>query len=263
MLFSWGLILSAPALLSAATLVDLNFDGDGASDGDSLTSTTNSGTLGGSAIGTLSAVYDTSANGSLGAMTVTHADGYGSNGNIAFSKGVTTENTDWTVAFALRRDGSQGNFNRIWDTDMGISLMWAHDKIRVAATNWNIGDIDTEDGVWTHITMTYDHGSATAYGGHWMDLYVNGNYAGQAPVTTTLNLGAAQTFYLLGRGNGATDRTMSGAIDNFQIHDEVLAAEAIATLSDDALTLVPEPGNFALIVGVFGMSFVLLRRPRA
>jgi hypothetical protein len=257
-----GALLSAPALLSAATLVDLNFDGDSASDGDSLTSTANTGTLGGSATGSISAEYDTSANGSLGAMTT--GSGTTDQGNIGYTKGATTANIDWTVAFALRRDGTQSTFNRIWDTEMGLTLQWDgnnSDNIDVIVPNWGLGDIATVDGVWTHIAMTYDHDGAVSNPS--MELFVDGVSLGTTTITTMLDFGAAQSFYLLGRGTSGPNRTMSGAIDDFQIHDEVLANVDIETLSHDALNLVPEPGNFALIVGVFGMSFVLLRRPRA
>jgi|GEM_PF-1817909 len=267
LLGGWSLVCHA------AVIINFDFDGDGASDGDSLTSTANSGTLGGSATGNhpapdtnTSPQYETSANGSLGAMTI--GGGTTFKGNISYAKGVTTTNTDFTVAFALRRDGEQSQFNRITDMpEMGISLSWVggssptpgNDQIRLNYGNAGGGVVPDSgsiaDGVWSHVAFTYNYNTGSPI----LQLYLNGELVGSdnngIPVK---DLGAAQSIYLLSRSN--PDRTISGAIDNFQIHDSVLNMVQINELGVQSGAIIPEPGSLSLLL--IGFTLIIAFRKK-
>ena len=247
---SVGLTTSSPANL----LVNLTMDGDGASAGDSLTSTANWGTLGGSTSQAGTALeYQTSANGTLGADSGANGDG------LAYTVPANSVTADFTIMLAVRIDGVQDQFDKIIKSDLFGDLSFA--LAGGDQPQWWIGskfyDFPAHTSGWHHYAMTYDHDGGVFSGTQrsLVTMYLDGAEVYQLDShLQTSGFGSNQDVFVMSQSFG--NRPIDGAMDDFQLHDTILNEGAILAAANAAL--IPEPGTLALLL--MGASLVWVRR---
>jgi hypothetical protein len=234
-------VLVGAAGARADLLVNLTFDDPGASEGASISSTTNTGTLGGNGSGAGSVTYARNdlAGGNFG------ADEANVNGLISYTVPGGSLTADYTIMWAARRDGIQDQYDKIMATDNGEFGSFQFDGDGENAT-WTIASraqgFSLSDGVWHHFAMSYDHdGGDPKLPGPipraLVTWYVNGYEIGSNPFVDQQSFASDITPYLLNQSNGT--RPMNGAVDSFRLHNTVLDASAIAQAAADALALPP------------------------
>ncbi len=229
-------VLVGAAGARADLLVNLTFDDPGASEGASISSTTNTGTLGGNGSGAGSVTYARNdlAGGNFG------ADEANVNGLISYTVPGGSLTADYTIMWAARRDGIQAQFDKIMATDNGEFGSFQFDGDGENAT-WTIASraqgFSLSDGVWHHFAMSYDHDGGQDGIKALVIWYLDGSEIGNNPFVAQQSFASDITPYLLNQSSAG--RPMDGAVDSFQLHNTVLDASAIAQAAADALALPP------------------------
>ena len=248
-------VLVGAAGARADLLVNLTFDDPGASEGASISSTTNTGTLGGNGSGAGSVTYARNdlAGGNFG------ADEANVNGLISYTVPGGSLTADYTIMWAARRDGTQAQFDKIMTTDNGEFGSFQFDGDGTNAT-WTIASrvqgFSLSDGVWHHFAMSYDHDGGQDGIKALVIWYLDGSEIGNNPFVDQQSFASDITPYLLNQSNGT--RPMNGAVDSFRLYDEVLGAGEIRQLAITAG--IPEPASLTLLA-IAGLA-VLHRRSR-
>lgn len=236
----------------------------------------NSGTVGASANGTVSAFSTgsaTSTSGPAGAgdVALEFNDTNGPGGVTALGAQVAFDSPpitgDYSYAFSVRPDGSQEQFDRVFEADGVVSPIF-FDASPSFALRLGVNDrrqnfalaVDT----WQHVALTYDEDGGSGSDGI-VRVYINGveqSFANNQFVDTgnddLVTTPGGATLYLGSQSNG--NRPFNGALDNLVIYDEFLGDSEVAALYSSTLSAIPEPSTGAWFAIVFGAA--LFRRKR-
>lgn len=173
---------------------------------------------------------------------------------------------DYTVALNIRLDGVQVLSDRIFETPSQLNILQIDtglNDIRSKVSDRElVDDLAFADGVWKHITITYDHDGGDAGDTDGLvTWYIDGVAIGDSEFVNnnsgaaSLNAGLQNVFF----GSQASgNRPLNGAMDNIALYDSLLDSTAVANLY--AVT-IPEPSSLNLIL-ICGLALVVLKFSR-
>ena len=240
--------------------------------GENLTSTANTGTLGGTATGQAfgdgSLTYTTGPGGFGKASLFTDANPagginpHGGRIDAPFPGSLV----DWSMTMMVRRDGDQVGNDRLFEMLLGNGTTVADpgpraifsdaDTLRISL-GWRNHDIDLADGLWTHLAMTYDHdGGATdrALG----KVYVDGVYVPTGLDGSTYRYDyTTVTDLVFGVQASNNYRPLGGALDSIKVFGSALSATEVE--AEYQAAWLPEPATLGVLCAG---GLLLLRRRR-
>lgn len=255
--------LSASVL--SAQLVDLQFD-DGASVGANFSSSTNAGSIGGSAQ-------------SVGASnTVTYAEGRAfsvsptdlgiafanTNGQLVQLASFPAQSGDFTFMLSVKLDGTQALLDTLLRFEGSDRSAPGTDftEFQMASTanvEGNIGDrsltTPLASGVWTHLALTYDNDGGSGSEGKAI-LYVNGTEVTSSNFVDNFSINAGQAISLGAQGDGF--RPISGTLDNVKVWDSLLSPTEVDNQYQQ--TLIPEANQSAFVLGLVAVCCITAQR---
>ncbi|MFK7790972.1 MAG: LamG-like jellyroll fold domain-containing protein [Phycisphaeraceae bacterium] len=135
-------------------------------------------------------------------------------------------------------------------------------RVEVQGTGQNTNPITFDDGNWHFVVVTVPD-AATFADIAWYAGVRGGTLSGDLNTSTNsldIATGAGPiTFGDSILAVGTNDRVPNGYLDDFQLYDEVLTTEQIASLYNNPGSVIPEPGSLALL-GLGGLLVASRRR---
>lgn len=253
--------------VQANLLIDLEFNDPGAELGNSITSTGNDGTLGGSATGTNfgsgSVTYGVGPKGDFAARFVDANSPGGVNAQggriqVDLPDATMASDSNWTIMSSFRLDsGNQVQFDNlinvfaivIVDSESG-DLTVRLNIPSIEGTN-NVHTPVLEENVWYHFAITYDHFGSVDPIRAYTRYYLDGQeFASQAFARRT-DFSDGYTFTLGSQPAGT--RPLNGMIDSFRFYDTMLTS---AEVEAAYLQVIPEPTTlWSLLAGAGLLAF--------
>jgi len=174
--------------------------------------------------------------------------------------------SDYTIATWVKRS-SIGDRNGIWGQastagsaagsawaqfSADNTVRWLEDKGSGHEDVNSIGTIMADD-TWHHLAFVRE--------GATISLYIDGSFDNSSTDSGTFDMYGDDGTHI-GENNAApgSDRSLDGALDDFQVYDQALTSGEVASLYNNPGSVIPEPSSFVL--GLLGLAFVAWRRRR-
>ena len=255
--------LILPAAANAATLMEVTFDNDGATAGQALTSTANTGTTGpasGVGAGT-SLTYASRPGGGLCASfggvdyhdTITFGDesnlftGLSGGEDYTFSAMIKLNQVSkFEKLFGQYSTALPSGYfeDRTDADDLAITIFYAGRQYVHTFT----------PDAWTHVVLSMEMGAGQTSADILTNIYIDGVRVGGDPWADVSAFDSADWFQQIGSSNSG--RTITGMFDDIRIQNVALdAAGALARYQAD----IPEPATLGLLV-VGGLLTIVRRR---
>ncbi|MDF1739372.1 MAG: autotransporter-associated beta strand repeat-containing protein, partial [Verrucomicrobiales bacterium] len=235
--------LSAVALPAVAVpLVNLTFDADGAESGDSHVSTSNLGSLGGTATSTGAVEYgDGKIEGELAAQ-------FDEDSNLVsytIPAGEVEAGGDFTVAVNVYIDGNQAQFDRILDpffrfedNTTSVSFQTTEQAIHTTAP--------LSQG-WHHLALTFDSDASGTDGRGVARAYVDGVQVAANTSALRPDFSAGLDLVVGNQANGT--RPMTGLVDDVLFYDCLLLPGAVEAIVSNMVPVATNDTAFAAEAG--------------
>ncbi len=248
------IVLAGASSARGDLLVHIDFE-DGKAVGTTITNTTNRGTAGGTATGTVftagALTYTAGPRGERrdrAALFVDANTGSGTavlGGRVLFTLPVDqiATDSDWTFAAAVYVGDGNIGYDRV--VDPFITMAGEFDlSVMVTSSGGQVTLLDSTYAFhnnWRHIVITSDYDGSANLDRQYAKVYLDGVLVGSAPFGVRFNFSGGITFSLGSQPGGG--RPFDGMVDDVRFYNVLLSPEEVYQLYADVMIIPPPPGT--------------------